>query len=166
MERDEESGFTYHGSRYYSPWLARWTKCDPIGLADGINLYEYAGSDPVGFVDLTGTNSRPYQTKEWADYAQDLHDKQRIDAELAGFIKTKEGAARCRPGSPSGCQGQSSAPTGGARRDSEKTIGGLAVYGEKMVRATEAIGNAEEVKVELILGGKARVGQGSWGELE
>jgi RHS repeat-associated protein len=24
-ERDEESGFNYHGARYYAPWLARWT---------------------------------------------------------------------------------------------------------------------------------------------
>ncbi|HYJ82982.1 MAG TPA: toxin TcdB middle/C-terminal domain-containing protein, partial [Allosphingosinicella sp.] len=24
-ERDEESGFYYHGARYYAPWLARWT---------------------------------------------------------------------------------------------------------------------------------------------
>ena len=23
-ERDEENGFTYHGARYYAPWLGRW----------------------------------------------------------------------------------------------------------------------------------------------
>src|SRR6266568_8196847 len=28
-ERDEESGFYYHGARYYAPWLGRWTSCDP-----------------------------------------------------------------------------------------------------------------------------------------
>src|SRR5262249_6687043 len=30
-ERDEESGLSYHGARYYAPWLCRWTSCDPAG---------------------------------------------------------------------------------------------------------------------------------------
>ena len=34
-ERDEETGFTYHGARYYAPWLGRWTSCDPAGLMEG-----------------------------------------------------------------------------------------------------------------------------------
>lgn len=57
-EQDEESGLYYHGARYYAPWLGRWTKCDPIGLADGINLYIYTGSSPIGFIDPTGTDGR------------------------------------------------------------------------------------------------------------
>src|SRR5204862_3436868 len=32
IERDEESGFTYHKARYYLPWLGRWTACDPGSL--------------------------------------------------------------------------------------------------------------------------------------
>ena len=32
-ERDEENGFTYHGARYYAPWLGRWTACDPARAA-------------------------------------------------------------------------------------------------------------------------------------
>jgi RHS repeat-associated protein len=31
-ERDEESGFSYHGARYYAPWLGRWTAGDPSFL--------------------------------------------------------------------------------------------------------------------------------------
>jgi RHS repeat-associated protein len=27
--RDHESGFYYHGARYYAPWLGRWISCDP-----------------------------------------------------------------------------------------------------------------------------------------
>jgi RHS repeat-associated protein len=30
MERDEETGFSYHSARYYAPWLGRWTSCDPL----------------------------------------------------------------------------------------------------------------------------------------
>ncbi len=36
-EKDEETGFYYHGARYYAPWLGRWTSCDPAGLVDGPN---------------------------------------------------------------------------------------------------------------------------------
>ena len=31
-ERDEESGLNYHSARYYAPWIARWTSCDPLVL--------------------------------------------------------------------------------------------------------------------------------------
>ncbi|WP_217639777.1 SpvB/TcaC N-terminal domain-containing protein [Arthrobacter sp. ok909] len=58
-ERDEESGLSYHSARYYAPWLARWTSCDPSGLTDGINLYVYVHNDPIGLVDATGEQSTP-----------------------------------------------------------------------------------------------------------
>lgn len=53
-ERDEESGFCYHGARYYAPWLGRWTSADPIGLADGVNLYQYSRNNPIVFTDRNG----------------------------------------------------------------------------------------------------------------
>jgi RHS repeat-associated protein len=58
-ERDEETGLYYHGARYYAPWLGRWTSCDPAGMVDGPNLFQYARSNPVCGVDRAGlqTNS-------------------------------------------------------------------------------------------------------------
>jgi RHS repeat-associated protein len=53
-ERDEESGLNYHGARYYAPWLGRWISCDPIGLASGLNLYDYVRGNPVRLLDSTG----------------------------------------------------------------------------------------------------------------
>jgi len=53
-ERDEESGLYYHGARYYAPWLARWTSCDPAGPVDGPNLYAFARNSPTTFRDPTG----------------------------------------------------------------------------------------------------------------
>ncbi len=53
-ERDEESGLYYHGARYYAPWLGRWTSCDPISLAGGINLMVYCRGNPVNAVDPDG----------------------------------------------------------------------------------------------------------------
>ncbi len=54
MERDEESGLSYHSARYYLPWLGRWGSVDPIGLAGGENLYRYAEANPVNLLDADG----------------------------------------------------------------------------------------------------------------
>ena len=56
MERDEESGFEFHRTRYYLPWLARWASCDPIGVDDGTNLYRYVKNHPTVAIDPTGTD--------------------------------------------------------------------------------------------------------------
>ena len=59
-ERDEETGFAYHGARYYIPWLGRWSSCDPSGLAAGPDPYVYAANNPVANVDRTGREPEPY----------------------------------------------------------------------------------------------------------
>jgi RHS repeat-associated protein len=60
MERDEESGLSYHTARYYATWLARWTSSDPIELAGGgPNLYCYASGDPVCRTDRHGKQPSP-----------------------------------------------------------------------------------------------------------
>jgi RHS repeat-associated protein len=57
MERDEESGLSYHTARYYLPWLGRWAGTDPLGLAGSRNLYEYCYGDPVILRDTSGTQA-------------------------------------------------------------------------------------------------------------
>ncbi|KAF2469526.1 SpvB-domain-containing protein [Lindgomyces ingoldianus] len=69
-ERDEESGLYYHGSRYYAPWINRWTSCDPAGFVDGLNLYVYARNQPTILTDPSGQESR----KKKHD-ARTLHQK-------------------------------------------------------------------------------------------
>jgi RHS repeat-associated protein len=58
-ERDEESGLNYHGARYYAPWLARWTSPDPLGIADGPDVYAYVRGNPLRNVDPGGTETTP-----------------------------------------------------------------------------------------------------------
>ncbi|GEO13532.1 SpvB/TcaC N-terminal domain-containing protein [Microvirga aerophila] len=53
-ERDEESGLYAIGLRYYSPWLTRWTSCDPLALTAGTNAYSYVAGNPLTLVDPRG----------------------------------------------------------------------------------------------------------------
>lgn len=58
-ERDTETGFNYHSARYFAPWLARWTSCDPAGLVDSTNLFQYASLNPLRHVDPSGKAPTP-----------------------------------------------------------------------------------------------------------
>jgi RHS repeat-associated protein len=49
-----EMGLWHFGARDYSPEMRRWTARDPSGFEGGLNLYEYAGSDPINHVDTNG----------------------------------------------------------------------------------------------------------------
>lgn len=54
MERDEETGLSYHTARYYATWLGRWCRVDPGGLVDGENLYRYSRDNPIAVSDPNG----------------------------------------------------------------------------------------------------------------
>ncbi|RPJ52251.1 MAG: hypothetical protein EHM23_33115, partial [Acidobacteria bacterium] len=61
MERDEETGLSYHFRRYYSPWLCRWVSSDPIGISDEVNTYSYGLNRPTVLRDPEGTDSRLHE---------------------------------------------------------------------------------------------------------
>lgn len=44
----------YRRNRYFDPVSGRFTQQDPIGVAGGMNLYGFAGGDPVNFSDPFG----------------------------------------------------------------------------------------------------------------
>jgi len=46
--------FLHLGHRYYDPGTGRFLQRDPTGLVGGVNVYAYAGNDPVSQVDPTG----------------------------------------------------------------------------------------------------------------
>lgn len=74
-ERDEESGFSYHGARYYLPWLGRWLSTDPGGLVDGVNLYAYANESPAVYKDKTGLDSEKETLKDSAKKTERFRDE-------------------------------------------------------------------------------------------
>jgi RHS repeat-associated protein len=51
---DSESGLYYYKNRYYSPKLGRFLQPDPIGFADGLNLYTYVQNSPLNLIDPLG----------------------------------------------------------------------------------------------------------------
>ena len=50
----DASGLLYRRNRYYDPQSGQFTQQDPIGIAGGLNLYGFAGGDPVNNADPFG----------------------------------------------------------------------------------------------------------------
>ena len=63
IERDEETGLSYHGARYYAGWLGRWVSADPAGLLETSNVYVYCGNLPI-----TRTDSFGYASQKEINY--------------------------------------------------------------------------------------------------
>jgi len=56
---NDGTGLYYYRARYYDPGLKRFVSEDPIGLAGGINTYEYVSGSPVNYKDSLGLQSIP-----------------------------------------------------------------------------------------------------------
>lgn len=52
--RMEVTGFYHLGARYYEPNSGRFLSPDPMGHGASMSLYDYAGGDPINFVDPRG----------------------------------------------------------------------------------------------------------------
>jgi RHS repeat-associated protein len=54
QRRDRASALVEYPKREYAPWLRRWTRPDPGGAADGLNLYAFVGGNPTSNTDVNG----------------------------------------------------------------------------------------------------------------
>jgi RHS repeat-associated protein len=75
-ERDEATGFTYHGARYYAAWVGRWVSCDPAGITADLNLFSYCNNSPGKLSDPNG--KEPFDPQagnplvKWLLYGKDI----------------------------------------------------------------------------------------------
>ncbi len=65
---DRETGLHYNLFRYYDPDCGRFTQHDPIGLAGGINLYQFA-PNALGWVDPWGLTAVSPKTILFSQYS-------------------------------------------------------------------------------------------------
>jgi RHS repeat-associated protein len=77
----DHTGLLYRRNRYLDPVSGQFTQPDPIGFAGGLNLYGYAGGDPINNSDPFGlcptVNAAGICTEDWdpgldCDYHPDL----------------------------------------------------------------------------------------------
>jgi RHS repeat-associated protein len=77
---DTETGLHYNRHRYYNPNTGRFMTPDPIGLAGGLNNYQYV-PNPTGWVDPLGLAVRSKDEPDsganagWGKYATAIDDK-------------------------------------------------------------------------------------------
>lgn len=50
----DATGLQYMRNRYYNPASGQFTQADPLGVGGGLNVYGYAGGDPVSYADPFG----------------------------------------------------------------------------------------------------------------
>lgn len=72
MEREKETGFAYHGARYYVLWLGRWCSTDPISITDDINLYAYVHGAPEQYTDTSGRGTDIADAKKALRFESEL----------------------------------------------------------------------------------------------
>ena len=85
MEKDEESGLSYHKARYYPSHLGVWLSADPIGIGDGLCLYSYCHGNPILKRDRSGNAGENHLGQEvenlvltFLDALNYLHESNRL----------------------------------------------------------------------------------------
>lgn len=78
----ENSALSYMRARFMDVAEGRFTQADPIGMAGGLNMYRYAGNNPVSFVDPSGLVPGWFASAYGTEAARDI-----------GFFATERGAA-------------------------------------------------------------------------
>jgi RHS repeat-associated protein len=82
MERDDETGLSYHSARYYAPWLGRWLSADPLTMNLSITSFDFSSNQ-------LANKSQPLQEEDPSYYISmvlNLRDKKDIDEQQLGLV--------------------------------------------------------------------------------
>ena len=155
----------YYKARMYSPQLGRFMQRDQLGYAAGLNLYAYAGGDPVNRVDpsglidvcaqrgfaLAGTYDNvtglPLLPEQWKPYYE-CHELQ---------IVNTSGSGTQRPDGQSGSPDQGGGGQGSAQRRTRFKPGSCSSNGSLAGRVADWAGGASDVAsgIAIVSGGLA-----------
>ncbi|WP_192893882.1 RHS repeat-associated core domain-containing protein, partial [Morganella morganii] len=98
---DRETGLHYNTFRYYDPDTGRFTQHDPIGLAGGLNLYQYAPNalvwvDPWGWARYGNTGGGGTTSQNSAELARNMALEGRPvgQGQAAGHVVASTGSQR------------------------------------------------------------------------
>jgi RHS repeat-associated protein len=131
-ERDDETGLSYHGARYYAPWLGRWTAVDPAGLVDGTNLFAYAKANPVVLVDPDGHQSAFTLQMVHPRTPADVQAEHRARLLRAGPPAPAQEKPQAQPAQPSKAEKSEQAETPKAAQFSDKQLAELKLTKEQV----------------------------------
>ncbi|MEJ7809357.1 MAG: RHS repeat-associated core domain-containing protein [Gemmatimonadaceae bacterium] len=151
-QKRDQSGALYRRARYADPATGRFTQEDPIGLAGGVNLYGFAGADPVNFGDPFGLckNAKGFLACLW-DFAKFEGRGFMAGASMSALPDDEHGSAGWLVGRILGAA--SGGAAGGVGR-----AGSLGQAGEGVEVVQRAMSRAElEATIEtgLVRGGRA-----------
>jgi len=103
---DSDAGLYYYGFRWYDPQAKTWTQPDPSGLAEGLDLYQFCGNDPVNGVDVYGEYRVVFVGDGWTQAQKDTVNTYLLDVlartcellyDIDGYINAAK-AAGCKEG--------------------------------------------------------------------
>ncbi len=163
-ERDEETGFSYHGARYYAMWLGRWVSADPARMVDHENLYLFVRDNPVRLIDSSGRCSTDPAKKKPIKYKSEGLETERsfktLVKERSGKILESEKQTGAGKGSR---RVDFLDPTGGKKGYETKSLvtsrfleEGGAINEKKLAKKIEkTVKQVEETSIAMTKSGKA-----------
>jgi RHS repeat-associated protein len=88
MERDEETGLSYHTARYYLPWLGRWCSADPV-LKPTESFFVSFGNNPILFIDKNGRDYFIFSLNDENEWHYERFESEGADRFFYNTVETR-----------------------------------------------------------------------------